>query len=76
MKLRRLVAMAASVAVLTAVIAAPVSAGGPASVKIGARGVQDHVYTLATNCPEGWPEALAAAARTPAARTGVPLGAA
>ena len=50
MKLRRLVAMAASVAVLTAVIAAPVSAGGPATYKVGARGVSFGLETIATNC--------------------------
>ena len=51
MKLRRLVAVAASVAVLTAVIAAPVSAETPPTVKIGSRGVSYGIQTIATNCP-------------------------
>ena len=51
MKIRSLIVAAASVAVLTAAIAAPVSAGGPASYKVGARGVSYGIETIATNCP-------------------------
>ena len=50
MKIRSLIVAAASVAVLTAAIAAPVSAGGPASYKVGARGVSYGIQTIATNC--------------------------
>ena len=50
MKIRSLIVAAASVAVLTAAIAAPVSAGGPASFKVGTRGVSYGIETIATNC--------------------------
>jgi hypothetical protein len=52
MKIRSLIVAAASVAVLTAAIAAPVAAGGPASYKVASRGVSYGIETIATNCPE------------------------
>jgi hypothetical protein len=51
MKIRRFIAVAAGVAVLSLAIAAPASAGGPASYKVAARGVSWGIETVATNCP-------------------------
>ncbi len=71
MRLRRLVAVATSVALLSLVIAAPASAGGPATYKVGMRGVEYGVATLATNCPE-WPlAAVTGAGRPTPTRAGV-----
>jgi hypothetical protein len=51
MKIRTMIAAAMSVALLTVFVAAPVSAGGPASWKVGARGVEFGLEAIATNCP-------------------------
>jgi hypothetical protein len=51
MKIRTMIAAAMSVALLTVFVAAPVSAGGPASWKVGARGVEFGIEAIATNCP-------------------------
>ena len=52
MKIRTLIAATMSVALLTVFITAPVSAGGPASFKVGARGVGYGIQAIATNCPK------------------------
>jgi hypothetical protein len=50
MRIRRYLVAAAGVALLATAIAAPVSAGGPETVKIGARGVEFAVSMWADNC--------------------------
>jgi hypothetical protein len=52
MKIRTLIAAAMSVALLTVFVAAPVSAGGPATVKVAQRGVEWAVSAIVTNCPQ------------------------
>ena len=68
MKIRTLIAAAMSVALLTVFVAAPVSAGGPATYKVGSRGVAYSVGAWATNCPDG---AVGAERTQPAARNAV-----
>ncbi len=50
MKIRSLIAATVGVSLLTLPIAIPVSAGGPASWKVGARGVEFGIEAIATNC--------------------------
>jgi hypothetical protein len=50
MKIRSLIAATVGVSLLTLAIAIPVSAGGPATFKVGQRGVSFGVTTMATNC--------------------------
>ena len=52
MKIRRLLALGASVALLTTALAVPASAATPPTVKIGQRGVEYAVEAFATNCPQ------------------------
>jgi hypothetical protein len=51
MKIRTMIAAAMSMALLTVFVAAPVSAGGPVSYKVGLRGVEYGIGVFATNCP-------------------------
>jgi len=69
MKIRTLIAAAMSVALLTVFVAAPVSAGGPATFKVGQRGVEWAVAAVATNCPQF--AVMPGATRTAPARAAV-----